>query len=93
MRHPDIFVGIVHFSTHSAAEFKAAYPMYEFHDNGQSVLRTHFRLDLDSLKTRIFNMGLKKNGGPKDVCEEFKAFLYLIPPYLKHLIKRLDSVT
>lgn len=77
----DKFVGIKSFSTHDAAEFKYAWPVYdimESHCGGSRyVLRTHFRLNLSSLQDRIHNLGLEKNGAPHDLSEELKALKVL----------------
>lgn len=81
----DIYVGIKEFSCGPAAEFQHSFPMFEFHSDGSIVLKTHFRLNLDSLKTRIENLKLKKNGAPHDLSEEYLAMDGLRPAYIKHM--------
>ena len=70
----DTYVGLVHFTTSPpAAEFKYAYGVYT-----SCSFKTHFRLNLKSLRSRIANLGLEKNGAPNDLREENKAVSALV---------------
>ena len=86
----DTYIGIIHFRGHPpAAEFKYEHPVYEAREsyNGYTnwILRTHFRLNLGSLQTRIKNLKLPKNGAPHDLSQEFKALAFLIPDHNLHV--------
>ena len=82
MLRRDKFVRIVHFSTHSAAEFEHAYPMFNanesYYGSTQYTLETHFRLDLSSIRTRITNMLDPSKGPVRRIFEERKAELVLL---------------
>lgn len=85
----DTYVGIIHFETSPpAAEFKYAHPVYwaQQHYSGSTywVFKTHFRLNFDSLRTRISNLKMPKNGAPHDLSQEFKAEKSLLPAHIDH---------
>lgn len=74
MAMDDIYTGTIQkFSSGAAAEFQYAYPTYHIHDDQSFTLMTHFRLNFTSLKTRISNLKLPKNGAPNDLTQEYLA--------------------
>ena len=86
----DTYTGIIYFkSSPPAAEFKYDSPVFEARESHGGytnwVMKTHFRLNLDNLQSRIKNLKLPKNGAPHDLSQEFKALAFLIPDHNLHV--------